>query len=84
MKHPLAVAVQNGFTAALSAEVQNGNLDITTAGQISRFAVAIAREYLKGNKMFLKGLTDFSQDGQMWEDFLTHDKVNLNKFGDQT
>lgn len=82
MKHPLAIAVQNGFTAALAAEVQNETISYETAGQISRFAMAITREYLKGNSMFMKKLSDFAQDGQMWEDFLIHDKVNLNKFGD--
>lgn len=82
MKHPLAIAIQNGFTAALAAEVENGGVSYETAGQISRFAMAITREYLKGNKMFMKGLADFAQDGQMWDDFLTHDKVNLNRFGD--
>lgn len=82
MKHPLAVAVQNGFTAALSAEIENGSISYSNASQLSRFAMAIAREYLKGNKMFGKGLTDFAQDGEMYESFLKHDKVNLNKFGD--
>lgn len=82
MKHPLAIAIQNGFTAALAAEIENGNISYEAAGQMSRFAMAISREYLKGNKMFGKGLADFAQDGQMWEDFLTHDRVNLNHFGD--
>lgn len=82
MKHPLAIAIQNGFTAALAAEIENGNISIQIASQISRFATSISREYLKGNKMFGKGLEHFAQDGQMWDDFLTHDKVNLGQFGD--
>lgn len=84
MKHPLAIAVQNGFTAALGAQVNDGDMSFTQAKQITTFAMAITREYLKGNKMFGKSLTDFAQDGQMWDDYLTSDKVNLPKLGGET
>lgn len=82
MKHAVAVAVQNGFTAALAAEIQNGNINYQTAQQLTKFAVAISREYLKGNSMFGKKLQDFAQDGEMWESLLTADKVHLQKWGD--
>lgn len=82
MKHPLAIAVQNGFTAALAQEIENGNITVAAAKQASAFAISIAREYMKGNSIFGKKLTDFQQDGEMWESLLTHDKVNLQRYGD--
>lgn len=82
MKHAVAIAVQNGFTAAIAAEIENGNVSYQTASQLSKFAISIAREFLKGNSMFGKKLTDFAQDGEMWESLLTADKVHLQHFGD--
>lgn len=82
MKHAVAIAIQNGFTAALAAEIENGNITFETAKQVSKFAAAISREYLKGNSMFGKKLQDFAQDGEMWESLLTSDKVHLQRFGD--
>lgn len=82
MKHPVAVAVHNGFTAALAAEIENGNVSYQTAAQIGRFAMAITVEYLKGTSMFGKKLQDFSQDGEMFEAALTSNKIKLHKFGD--
>lgn len=79
MKHPLAVAVQNGFTAAIAAEIENGNISLSTAKQLSAFAISIAREYLKGNRIFSKRLQDFAADGESWETLLTHDKVSIKK-----
>lgn len=80
MKHPVAVAIMNGFTAALAAEVDNGGINQTTAGQVTRFATAIAMEYLKGNRIFGHKLTDFAQDGQMLDDGIAHNKVKLASF----
>lgn len=82
MKHPLAVAVHNGFTAALAAEIENGNITYKAAGQLSRFAMAITMEYLKGTSMFGKKLQDFYSDGEMYESALTANKIHLQKFGD--
>lgn len=82
MKHPVAIAIQNGFTAAIAAEIENGNITFETAKQLSKFAMAISREYLKGNSMFGKRLQDFAQDGEMWESVMTADKVHLQRFGD--
>lgn len=82
MKHPLAIAVHNGFTAALAAEIENGNITYQTATQLSRFAMSITREYLKGNSMFGKRLQDFASDGEMYEAMLTGEKIHLQKFGD--
>lgn len=82
MKHPLAVAVHNGFTAALAQEIENGNITYQAATQLSNFAATIAVEYLKGTSMFGKRLQDFAQDGEMYESALTSNKINLQKFGD--
>lgn len=82
MKHPLAIAVQNGFTAALAQEIENGNISLTAANQASKFALAIATEYIKGNQVFGKRLQDFASDGERWESILTNNKVNMQRYGD--
>ena len=82
MKHPLAVAIHNGFTAALAQEIENGNITYTAAQQLGRFAMAITQEYLKGNSMFGKDLRYFAADGEMFEQMLISNKVNLQRFGD--
>lgn len=82
MKHPLAIAVQNGFTAALAQEVQNGDMTQGQANQVSRFALAIAQEYMKGNSVFMHKLEHFAADGEQWDHLLKANKVNLQKWGD--
>lgn len=82
MKHALAIAIQEGFTASLAAEIDNGVLTQAQAGQIVRFALALVREYLKGGIVMGKPLTFFTQDGQKWEEFLIAHKINMQQFGD--
>jgi hypothetical protein len=82
MKHALAVAVQEGFTASIAAEVQNGTITLGQAEQITRFALAIVREYLRGNSPMGKPLHTFARDGEKWETFLNAHKINLQQFGD--
>jgi hypothetical protein len=82
MKHALAVAVQAGWSAALSHEVQEGHISIEDASAAARFATAIAMELLKGNSVFFKSLDHFAEDGKHWDDLITKHKVNLQKYGD--
>lgn len=82
MKHILAVAIQNGFNAALAQEIQNGNISIAAAEQAGRFALAIAREYLKGNRPYNRGIEEFGGDGEKWEAILKSEKINLQKWND--
>ncbi len=83
MKHPLAVAVHNGYTAALGAAVQNGDMSIITAREIEKFAARITVEYLLGTSMFGHTLDFFASDGQMYDDMLTRNKINLaTKWGE--
>lgn len=82
MKHPVAVAILSGFTDALAQEVENTNMAIGTAKQVSTFAIAIAMERLKGNRVFKEKLTDFYPEGEKIESFLVANKVHLQKFGD--
>lgn len=82
MKHPVAVAVLSGFTDALAQEVENGNMAVATAKQVSTFALAIAMERLKGNQVFKERLTDLYIEGEKLESLLVANKVHLQKFGD--
>jgi hypothetical protein len=82
MKHPVAVAIMNGFNAALAAEVQNEVITLKQAEQIGRFGLAIAMEYLKGNSVFMKRLQDFGQDGEKIESMLTANNVKLQRYQD--
>lgn len=82
MKHPVAVAILSGFTDALTQEVENSNMAVATAKQVVTFALAIAVERLKGNKVFKEGLTDFYPEGEKIESLLVANKVHLQKFGD--
>lgn len=82
MKHVLAVALQSGFTAAIAAEVQNGNISLEIAEQMNRFALAATREYLLGRFIMGKPLTYFRPDGEKWENFLRVHKINLQQFGE--
>lgn len=75
MKHPVAVAIMNGFNAALAQEIKNGNISHTAAVQAGRFALAVAREYLKGTSVFGKTLGDFSQDGEKIQSILDAEKI---------
>lgn len=82
MKHPVAVAIMNGFNASLAQEIENGNITLKTAEQAGRFAMAIAREYLKGTQVFGKKLQDFASDGEKLERILNAEKINLQRYGD--
>lgn len=82
MKHPVAVAIMNGFNAALAAEIQNGRVTKETAEETGRFALAIAMEYLKGNQVFYKHLSDFGQDGEKIEAMLTSNGIKLQRYQD--
>lgn len=82
MKHPVAVAILSGFTDALAQEIENGNMAVGTAKQVSTFAVAIAVERLKGNQVFKERLTDFYLEGETIESLLVANKVNLQRYGD--
>lgn len=82
MKHPVAVAILSGFSDALAQEVENGNMAIATAKQVSVFAMAIAVERLKGNQVFKERLTDLYPEGEKIESLLVANKVHLQKYGD--
>lgn len=82
MKHPVAVAILSGFSDALAQEVENSNMAEATAKQVATFAMAIAMERLKGNRVFKEKLTDLHQDGERIESLLVANKVHLQKFGD--
>lgn len=82
MKHPVAVAILSGFTDALAQEVENTNMAIGTAKQVSTFALAIAMERLKDNRVFKEKLTDLYPEGEKIESMLVANKVHLQKFGD--
>jgi hypothetical protein len=82
VKHPVAVAIMNGYNAALAADVQNGVLTLKQAEQIGKFGLAIAMEYLKGNSVFWKHLRDFGQDGEKIESMLNSHKVQLQRYND--
>lgn len=82
MKHPVAVALLSGFSDALAQEVNNTNMAEQTAKQVATFAMAIAVERLKGNKVFKEKLTDLYSEGEKIESLLIANKVNLQKFGD--
>lgn len=82
MKHPVAVAILSGFSDALAQEVENTNMSMGTAKQVSTFAIAIALERLKGNRVFKESLTDFYPEGEKIEAMLNANKVNLQKYGD--
>lgn len=82
MKHPVAVAILSGFSDALAQEVENGNMAIATAKQVSIFALAIAMERLKGNRVFKEKLIDLYPEGEKIESLLNANKIHLQKFGD--
>lgn len=82
MKHPVAVAILSGFTDAIAEEVNNGNMAERTAKQIAIYALAIATERLKGNRVFKEKLEDFREDGEKIQSILDSNKVNLQKYGD--
>lgn len=49
---------------------------------LSGFALAIAAERLKGNRVFKEKLEDFREDGEKIQSILDSNKVNLQKYGD--
>ena len=82
MKHTVAVAVLSGMADALAQEVENGNITVEVAKQAQQFALSIARERLKGNRVFLKKLEDFSQYGEQLQSIIDGEKIKLQKWGD--
>lgn len=82
MKHPVAVAILSGFTDALAQEVENENMTMATAKQVSVFALAIAMERLKGNRVFKEKLQDLYPEGEKIAAMLISNKVHLQKYGD--
>lgn len=82
MKHPLAVAVGEGWTAAVSLAIQEGHISMEAAEFIARSAAVAMGEYLKGNVIYGKNLESQAYTGEIYETYLTKAKINLQKFGD--
>lgn len=82
MKHPVAAAVLAGFTGALGSAIENKDISAEKAAQYARFAVAIAKELLKGRVVLGKTLGDFQDESERMQQIVESEKVNLQQWGD--